>query len=77
MGAIANGNGDPLFTIIRDSDLELVVDVSESDITKITLGHKAFDFAFRQPRKLTGSVRLVVADRRCGHPPRGGAHLHR
>ncbi|PST61758.1 MULTISPECIES: efflux RND transporter periplasmic adaptor subunit [Rhizobium] len=60
MGAIANGNGDPLFTIIRDSDLELVVDVSESDITKITLGQKALISLSGSREKLTGSVRLVA-----------------
>ncbi|MDK4738407.1 efflux RND transporter periplasmic adaptor subunit [Rhizobium sp. CB3171] len=60
MGAIANGSGDPLFTIIRDSDLELVVDVSESDITKITLGQKALISLSGSREKLTGSVRLVA-----------------
>ncbi|MDL2400647.1 efflux RND transporter periplasmic adaptor subunit [Rhizobium mayense] len=60
IGAIANGSGDPLFTIIRDSDLELVVDVSESDITKITLGQKALISLSGGREKLTGSVRLVA-----------------
>ncbi|MFS8114352.1 efflux RND transporter periplasmic adaptor subunit [Rhizobium jaguaris] len=60
VGAIANGTGDPLFTIIRDSDLELVVDVSESDITKITLGQKALILLSGSREKLTGSVRLVA-----------------
>ncbi|MFT4183773.1 MAG: efflux RND transporter periplasmic adaptor subunit [Rhizobium sp.] len=59
IGAIANGSGDPLFTIIRDSDLELVVDVSESDITKITVGQKALIALSGNRGKLTGSVRLV------------------
>jgi HlyD family secretion protein len=59
VGAIANGTGDPLFTIIRDSDLELVADVSENDIMKITPGQKA-DIALSGSReKLSGSVRLV------------------
>ncbi|WFU07958.1 efflux RND transporter periplasmic adaptor subunit [Rhizobium sp. CB3090] len=60
MGAIANGNGDPLFTIIRDSDLELVVDVSESDIMKIAVGQKALISLSGSREKLTGSVRLVA-----------------
>jgi HlyD family secretion protein len=60
VGAIANGNGDPLFTIIRDSQLELVVDVSESDITKITNGQKASIALSGSREKLAGTVRLVA-----------------
>lgn len=60
VGAIANGSGDPLFTIIRDSQLELVVDVSESDITKIAIGQKALIFLSGSREKLTGTVRLVA-----------------
>ncbi|TIX91186.1 efflux RND transporter periplasmic adaptor subunit [Rhizobium sp. P44RR-XXIV] len=60
VGAIANGNGDPLFTIIRDSQLELVVDVSESDITKIVIGQKALISLSGSREKLTGTVRLVA-----------------
>ncbi|HEY0120759.1 MAG TPA: efflux RND transporter periplasmic adaptor subunit [Rhizobium sp.] len=59
IGAIANGSNDPLFTIIRDSKLELVVDVSESDITKIAVGQKAMISLSGSREKLTGSVRLV------------------
>ena len=60
VGAIANGSGDPLFTIIRDSQLELVVDVSESDITKIAIGQKALISLSGSREKLTGTVRLVA-----------------
>jgi HlyD family secretion protein len=59
VGAIANGSGDPLFTIIRDGEVELVVDVSESDITKIVAGQKAVIALSGSREKLTGSVRLV------------------
>jgi HlyD family secretion protein len=59
VGAIASGTGDPLFTIIRDSDVELVVDVSESDITKMAPGQKAIISVSGSRDKLTGSVRLV------------------
>ncbi|PZM14003.1 efflux RND transporter periplasmic adaptor subunit [Rhizobium tubonense] len=59
VGAIANGSGDPLFTIIRDGEVELVVDVSESDITKIAAGQKAVISLSGSREKLTGSVRLV------------------
>jgi len=60
VGAIANGNGDPLFTIIRNSQLELVVDVSESDITKISIGQKARISLSGSREKLAGTVRLVA-----------------
>ena len=60
VGAIANGSGDPLFTIIRDGGLELVVDVSESDITRITVSQKALISLSGSREKLTGSVRLVA-----------------
>ncbi|MDE1996667.1 MAG: efflux RND transporter periplasmic adaptor subunit, partial [Rhizobiaceae bacterium] len=59
VGAIANGTGDPLFTIIRDGDLELVAEVSESDIMKIKPGQKAEISLSGSREKLTGSVRLV------------------
>ncbi|MQB42216.1 efflux RND transporter periplasmic adaptor subunit [Rhizobium sp. ICMP 5592] len=60
IGAIANGSNDPLFTIIRDSKLELVVDVSESDITKINVGQKALISLSGSREKLSGTVRLVA-----------------
>ncbi|NTI42407.1 efflux RND transporter periplasmic adaptor subunit [Rhizobium rhizogenes] len=60
IGAIANGSSDPLFTIIRDSKLELVVDVSESDITKISIGQKALISLSGSREKLSGTVRLVA-----------------
>ncbi len=41
VGAIAFGSGEPLFTIIRDGDIELVAEVGESDIIKIEPGQKA------------------------------------
>lgn len=59
VGAIANGSGDPLFTLIRDGALELVTDVSEGDIIKIMPGQKATISLSGSREKLTGSVRLV------------------
>jgi HlyD family secretion protein len=59
VGAIANGNGEPLFTIIRNGDVELVTDVSEADITRIVPGQKALISLSGSREKLTGSVRLV------------------
>jgi HlyD family secretion protein len=59
VGAIALGSGDPLFTIIRDDDIELVAEVGESDIIKIEPGQKATISLAGSRDKLTGSVRLV------------------
>jgi HlyD family secretion protein len=59
VGAIATGTGEPLFTIIRNGDVELVTDVSESDITRIMPGQKALISLSGSREKLTGSVRLV------------------
>jgi HlyD family secretion protein len=59
VGAIALASGDPLFTIIRDNDIELVAEVGESDIIKIEPGQKATISLAGSRDKLTGSVRLV------------------
>ncbi|TCU14340.1 efflux RND transporter periplasmic adaptor subunit [Rhizobium sullae] len=59
VGAIALGSGDPLFTVIRDNDIELVAEVGESDIIKIEPGQKATISLAGGRDKLSGSVRLV------------------
>ncbi|SCW67951.1 HlyD family secretion protein [Rhizobium mongolense subsp. loessense] len=59
VGAIALGSGEPLFTVIRDNDIELVAEVGESDIVKIEPGQKATISLAGSRDKLTGSVRLV------------------
>ncbi|WP_416064444.1 efflux RND transporter periplasmic adaptor subunit [Rhizobium sp. ZK1] len=59
VGAIAAGNGDPLFTLIRDGDIELVAEVAESDIVRITAGQKATISLSGSREKLSGAVRLV------------------
>jgi HlyD family secretion protein len=59
VGAIALASDDPLFTIIRDNDIELVAEVGESDIIKIQAGQKAIISLAGSRDKLTGSVRLV------------------
>ncbi|PKA41405.1 efflux transporter periplasmic adaptor subunit [Rhizobium sullae] len=59
VGAIALGSGDPLFTVIRDNDIELVAEVGESDIIKIEPGQKATISLAGSRDKLSGSVRLV------------------
>jgi HlyD family secretion protein len=59
IGAIASGNGNPLFTIIRDGAIELVADISESDIQKAKIGQKALVTVAGASREIEGRVRLV------------------
>lgn len=59
VGAIASGNGDPLFTIIKDGAIELVADISESDIQKAKIGQKALITVAGGQREIEGRVRLV------------------
>ncbi|CAN7426961.1 efflux RND transporter periplasmic adaptor subunit [Neorhizobium tomejilense] len=59
VGAIASGTGNPLFTIIKDSAIELVADLSETDIQKIKPGQKAIVTVAGGKVKIAGKVRLV------------------
>lgn len=59
VGAIASGGGEPMFTLIRDGELELVADVSESDLLTLKAGQKATISIAGGAETLTGSVRLV------------------
>lgn len=59
IGAIATGAGQPLFTVIRDGQIELVADVPESDILRLQPGQKATVTVAGNTQPLTGSVRLV------------------
>lgn len=59
VGAIASASGQPLFTLIRAGEVELVADVTESDILKIKPGQKAKIRVAGSSEPLTGSVRLV------------------
>jgi HlyD family secretion protein len=59
VGAIASGAGQPLFTIIQDGALELVADVSESDILPLKPGQKAMITLAGSDRQVEGEVRLV------------------
>ncbi len=60
IGAIAAGNGDPLFTVIKDGAIELVADLSETDIQKIKVGQKAIVTVAGGNTKIEGKVRLVA-----------------
>lgn len=59
MGAIASASGQPLFTLIRGGEVELVADVTESDILRIKPGLKATIRVAGTGEPLTGAVRLV------------------
>ena len=59
IGAIASGAGQPLFTVIRDGQIELVADVPENDILRLQEGQKASVAIAGRTEPLTGSIRLV------------------
>lgn len=59
IGAIATGAGQPLFTVIRDGQIELVADVPEVQILRLKPGQKAAITVAGSTEPLTGSVRLV------------------
>lgn len=59
IGAIAAGNGDPMFTVIKDSAIELVAELSETDIQKIAVGQRAIVTLSGSRTKIEGKVRIV------------------
>lgn len=59
IGAIASGSGQPLFTVIRDGQIELVADVPENDILRLQEGQKAAVAMAGSAEPLSGSIRLV------------------
>ncbi|SIQ32115.1 HlyD family secretion protein [Rhizobium sp. RU20A] len=59
VGAIASGAGQPLFTLIRDNAIELVADLSETDIQKIKVGQPATVTVAGGTTAIEGKVRLV------------------
>lgn len=59
VGGIAFGNNDPLFTIIRDGEIELVAEVGEDEISKIHAGHQASLSLAGGREQVSGLVRLV------------------
>ena len=59
VGAIASGAGEPLFTVIRDGALELVADLSETNIQKVEPGQKALVTIAGGTTTIEGVVRLV------------------
>ncbi|MHB0951810.1 MAG: efflux RND transporter periplasmic adaptor subunit [Allorhizobium sp.] len=59
VGAIASGAGQPLFTLIRDGEIELVADVSETEILRMREGQKAEITVAGGTTKLNGTIRLI------------------
>jgi HlyD family secretion protein len=60
VGAIASGAAtSPLFTVIKDGAIELVADLSESDLPKIKLGQKAMVTLAGGRTRIEGKVRLI------------------
>lgn len=59
IGAIASGSGEPLFTIIKEGAIELVADLSETDIQKIKVGQAARVSVAGSAQPVEGKVRLV------------------
>nr|WP_245337298.1 efflux RND transporter periplasmic adaptor subunit [Shinella sp. HZN7] len=59
VGAIASGGAAPLFTVIRDGEIELKADVSEDGILKLAPGQKATVTLAGGAATLTGTIRLI------------------
>lgn len=59
VGAIANGSGEPLFTIIRDGALEMRADINEADLIKLAIGQKALVTLADGKTRIDGKVRLI------------------
>lgn len=59
VGSIATAQGQPMFQMIRDGALELIVDVAEIDLIRLAPGQKVRMLAVGTPHPLTGTVRLV------------------
>ena len=59
VGAIASAAGQPMFTLIRDAALELRADLSEIDLTRVSIDQTAVLTAVGSQIPLQGVVRLV------------------
>ena len=59
LGSIASAAGQPMFVLIRDSQLELRADISEGDLMRLAIGQKAQLKLSGSAEILTGTVRLI------------------
>jgi HlyD family secretion protein len=60
IGAIASGNGEPLFAIIRDGEVEMKADVTEADIVKLAVGQPATVKLAGSDTIIEGNIRLIA-----------------
>lgn len=60
VGAIATGNSDPLFAMIRDGAIEMKADVAEADIIKLAVGQPAVVTLAGGNTKVEGKIRLIA-----------------
>lgn len=59
VGAIANGTGEPLFTIIRDGAVEMKAEIIETDLPKLEIGQKAKVTLADGKTVIDGKIRLI------------------
>jgi HlyD family secretion protein len=59
VGAIANGTGEPLFTIIRDGAVEMKAEIIETDLPKLEIGQKAKVTLADGKTQIDGQIRLI------------------
>ncbi len=59
VGAIASGSGNPLFTVIKDNAIELVADLSETDIQQVKIDQRAIITVAGGRNRIEGKVRIV------------------
>lgn len=59
VGAIANGTGEPLFTIIRDGAVEMKAEIIETDLPKLAIGQKAKVTLADGKTEIEGKIRLI------------------
>ncbi|ACP26247.1 efflux transporter, RND family, MFP subunit [Sinorhizobium fredii NGR234] len=60
VGAIASGNGEPLFAMIRDGAIEMKADVAEADIIKLAVGQTATVNLAGSNATVDGKIRLIA-----------------
>lgn len=59
IGAIATASANPLFTMIKDNALELVAELSETDVQRVKAGQKAKVSLAGEVNSVDATVRLV------------------
>jgi HlyD family secretion protein len=59
VGGIATAAGQPMFVIVKNSELELNAEVAEIDLMRLTPGQRALVRGVGSPAPLNGQIRLV------------------